>query len=140
MVRRWSNYDRRRKRVLFVEDEPQNVRVTQARLQRSGHQTKFATNVSEAETLLRNERFDVLVVDIRLPDKPEGVLDFDGGLTLIKQLRGGVYGEENRATPFIILTGQKRSLDLGGVQRLGGCLGVEKKLTQYRTVDIINDC
>jgi CheY-like chemotaxis protein len=127
-------------RILFIEDEPDQVRGTQMRLQRVGCITTISRTLEDAIHRLHREEFDILIVDGRLPAVSDGPMDLDGGLQLIRDLRSGRYGELNRNKPFFMLTAQFRSVDTGIVrafEQLGNCLGVENKLRQYNVVKTI---
>ncbi len=61
--------ERKRARVLVVEDEPEVREVVCEVLQRSGHDVSFAENGSRAvESLRRPEPLDLVLIDMRLPD------------------------------------------------------------------------
>ena len=55
-------------KILLVEDDPQIAKSLQINLKFSGFETKSATTVSEAWLLLKEEHFDLMCLDIGLPD------------------------------------------------------------------------
>ena len=55
-------------RVLVVDDEPAICRALSIALQRSGYEVLFAESGDAALSLLRQERVDMLVIDLRIPD------------------------------------------------------------------------
>lgn len=55
-------------RVLVVEDEPLLRRVLAASLRSTGSQVEEAASLDDAARCLARSRFDVLVVDVGLPD------------------------------------------------------------------------
>jgi two-component system, OmpR family, KDP operon response regulator KdpE len=55
-------------RILVVDDEPQIRRVLQATLCAEGYEVRQARRGDEALDLVRSERFDLVLLDINLPD------------------------------------------------------------------------
>lgn len=79
------------KSILVVDDEP-NLRATLALiLQRAGYVVTTAANADEAHQFLKAGAFDLVFLDIKMPDK--------SGLTLLTEIRG-FYPD----IPIILLT------------------------------------
>ena len=55
-------------RVLLAEDNPINRRVAERLLQKKGHSTALASNGREALERIRAERFDIVLMDVQMPD------------------------------------------------------------------------
>ena len=55
-------------RILVVDDEPSICKALEIALSRSGYDVMTVESGETATTLLRAEHFDVLVVDLRIPD------------------------------------------------------------------------
>lgn len=55
------------KRILIVDDEPSIRMVLRAHLTRSGYEVTAAENGAEAISLLRNEAFQLVVSDLKMP-------------------------------------------------------------------------
>ncbi len=55
-------------RILFVDDDPDFTSAIQALLKAEGHAVSIAGGVSAARAILASERFDILFVDLMLPD------------------------------------------------------------------------
>ncbi len=66
-------------RILVVDDEPQIVRLYSLTLEREGYRVRGLTGGQAALAVLRVETFDLLLIDLRMPD-----LD---GLTVLHQAR-----------------------------------------------------
>jgi DNA-binding NtrC family response regulator len=66
-------------RILVVEDDESLRRVTQAELERCGHQTAGACDVPEATELLEKAPWDLVITDLNLPGP--------SGLELLKKVR-----------------------------------------------------
>lgn len=58
----------RRLRVLLVDDDPVNCEVGDAILKRLGHRATIARNGASAIALARNQPFDVILMDLHMPD------------------------------------------------------------------------
>jgi DNA-binding response OmpR family regulator len=61
---------RQYRRVLLVEDEIRLGESIQRGISRHGHQVELARDCASAIDAASNDRFDVLVLDINLPDAP----------------------------------------------------------------------
>ncbi len=60
-------------RVLVVEDDEEQLRLRRLTVESDGHAVAVAESAAEAERLLRESRFDVLVTDLRLPRAQDGI-------------------------------------------------------------------
>jgi DNA-binding response OmpR family regulator len=60
--------DRRSTRVLVVDDEPAICKALTMALTRAGYDSLAAQTGESALAILRSERVDVLVLDLRIPD------------------------------------------------------------------------
>ncbi len=80
-------------KILLVEDSPVTQRLTAKLLRRAGCNVHIASNGAEALQQVAQERFDVILMDCRMP-----VMD---GLTAVRKLR---ERETERRTPVIALT------------------------------------
>ena len=93
-------------RILVVEDDPLLAESLVRALQEQGYRAGHARTGHEADELLRGDRYDLLVLDIGLPD-------FDG-FEVLRRLRARAD-----ATPVLIVTAhgevdeRVRGLDLG---------------------------
>ena len=55
-------------RLLVVDDEPDLRTLYELTLMREGYDVESAGTVSEAWALLENQRYELLITDMRLPD------------------------------------------------------------------------
>ena len=91
--------DRRRsqptggRRILVTEDNPTNRRLIEAILHRAGHQVTLAECGEDALDLLEQETFDLVVVDMQMPDL--------SGIDVYRQYR---FMAPQAHTPFLMLT------------------------------------
>ncbi|MCP3442989.1 hybrid sensor histidine kinase/response regulator [Bradyrhizobium sp. CCGUVB14] len=58
----------RQRHVLLVDDDPVNCEVGEAILNRLGHLCAIARNGAEAVALARDQAFDVILMDLHMPD------------------------------------------------------------------------
>ena len=56
------------RRVLIVEDNPVNQRVAETMLRCGGHQVTVASNGKEALAILQREAYDLVLMDIQMPE------------------------------------------------------------------------
>ncbi|MGE4265207.1 MAG: PAS domain S-box protein [Desulfovibrio sp.] len=82
--------------VLLVEDTPANIVIAQGFLERLGHDVRQAVNGIQALELLADEDFDVVLMDVEMPDMD--------GLTATRLLRQGLAGKRNREVPVLAMT------------------------------------
>lgn len=81
-------------KVLHVDDDPMNLRVVQEILSAFGHTAVLAASGQEALDLFADERFDVVLLDIHMPEM--------SGLEVLQRMRASPGPE--RKTPVIALT------------------------------------
>lgn len=79
--------------VLLVEDSDEDARVLDALLQESGYSTARAGSLADAIAMLRTERFDVILLDLGLPDS-----ESDATLERLRKVTTTV--------PIVVLTGR----------------------------------
>jgi len=78
-------------RILIVEDEPRIASFLEKGLQANGYTTTYAPDGDRAINLALGGEFDLMILDLGLPDKD--------GMTLLAELRG-----QGLTLPIIILT------------------------------------
>ncbi len=86
--------------VLVVEDHAVNRMILEAWMASTGRRTSMAENGQEAVEIARNQRFDLIVMDVNMP-----VMD---GLTATRLIR---EGGANATTPIIVLSASARNED-----------------------------
>ncbi len=86
--------------ILVVEDEPAILELVSVNLRHAGFQVIRATSAEEAETIIRNELPDLLVLDWMLPGQ--------SGVSLARKLR---MDERSRELPIIMLTARVHEED-----------------------------
>jgi len=107
-------------RVLIIEDLPVNMLLTVAILERAGHQPIEAETAARGIALAREERPDVILMDIQLPDMD--------GLAATRLIKADA---ELQDIPVIALTAFAMKGDEEAM-RAAGCDGYVTKPIRYR--------
>lgn len=112
--------------ILIVEDDPQIRRVTEIAMQSAGFHCEVAGDGAEGLAKAKTGRFDLIVLDIGLPEMD--------GLTLCKTLR------QTDQTPIIFLTAMQDEVDriigleLGGDDYLGKPFSPRELVARVKSV------
>ena len=88
-------------RILAVDDEPNIVRLIQVNLERQGYQVETANNGVQALAKIRDNRPDLLVSDVMMPEM--------GGFELLKNIR---MDPALADLPVIMLTAKTQDKDV----------------------------
>jgi len=116
----------RRYHVLLAEDNYINQKVVRKILQRAGHMVSVADTGQAALRALQQERFDVAILDMHMPDM--------GGVEVIKRYRE-ISGEAASQIPFMMLTANATT----DAQEQCRALGVQAFLTKpVRSGQLVN--
>lgn len=84
-----------RLRVLVVEDNPTNIQVITLHMDKLGQEWRVAEDGQQALDLLRQERFDLVFMDVEMPGM--------NGLEATKRIRAGMEGVDP-SIPIVALT------------------------------------
>lgn len=107
------------RRILIVEDDPQISKSLNMNLKFSGYETCGASSIQEAWELLKNEHFDLMCLDIGLPD--------GSGLDLCQKIRS-----EGNDIPILFLSARTdeatvvRGINSGADDYLRKPFGIEE--------------
>jgi len=82
--------------VMVAEDDKGNRRLMEVILKQLGYDPVLVENGRFAESILREKTFDLLLLDIQMPDV--------GGLELVKRIRSGELGEDCQKMKIIAVT------------------------------------
>lgn len=83
-------------KVLIADDVPQNIEVLELMLTRDGHQVTSARNGLSAWTKFQKDSFDIILMDIQMPEVD--------GLQASKIIRDWEQLQQRTPTPIIALT------------------------------------
>jgi len=95
--------------ILWIEDEPQYMGACILWLKMQGYKLNISKTVKEAEELLEKKKYDLVLIDIMLPDDDKqaqvGNLNFNGGIELAKRWEGsGANWKTPWGTPLGFVT------------------------------------
>lgn len=83
-------------RVLLVDDNQVTCRLGAAMITSLGYEVALATSGAEAISVLREQPFGLVLMDIRMPERD--------GLSTTRGIRAGEAGEDSREVPIVALT------------------------------------
>ncbi len=113
--------------VLLIEDEPRVAAAVARAIQEAGYELSVAETAAAAETLWKEGKPDVVILDLGLPDRD--------GLDLLADIR-----ESGLNTPVLVLSARSSmsdrvtGLDSGADDYLGKPFGVEELLARIRVM------
>ena len=115
------------KRVLYVEDTISNQEVMELTLDGFGVDLICVETGEEAVEICRREEFDLILLDLQLPDT--------SGTALAKKLR-----EEMPQIPMVLVTAQVSAASDGRAQEAGIEEVLLKPYTREAVVEILRNC
>jgi DNA-binding response OmpR family regulator len=86
-------------RALVIEDDKQTAKLIRGILMDSGDAVDIAYSASEARPLARINEYDIIILDLALPDA--------SGVEILQELR-----REGRSVPVLVLTGRNEESDV----------------------------
>lgn len=118
--------------ILLVEDNPVNQMVAVGFLERLGHRVTAVDTGEFAEEALKNNQFDMLLLDINLPDTD--------GVTLQKRLREIEQQKENniKHTPILAVSAHVFSEDVESYLAAGFDGFLAKPLIENQLIKMLN--
>lgn len=117
--------------VLVVEDNHVNRMVARQMLKRGGIVTKEADGGRRALEVLREHRFDLVLMDVQMPGMD--------GFEATRAIRNGEAGEENRDVPIVAITAYASSDDEQACYAAGMNAYLSKPLNMQRFLDTVKD-
>lgn len=84
------------KKILIIDDDPIIIRLLTHRIETEGHQALFATDGDKGLEKTKEEKPDVIVLDVLMPNVD--------GYSFVEELK---KDQEIKSIPIIILTGQE---------------------------------
>ena len=121
-------------KVLLVEDNPVNSLVAEGFLRRLGHQTVVAEDGRQAREVYAEHDFDIVLLDINLPDTDGVTL-----LSELKRLKGKVSDEQAADnTPFVAFSAHVFNEEVEQYLAAGFAGFLPKPLVEHQLVDVLN--
>ncbi len=114
-------------RILIIEDEIKIAQFIKRGLKEEGYAVDSAMDGAEGESMIKNEAYDLVILDLMLPKKD--------GISLCQQLR-----KENNIVPIIMLTAKDsisdkvKGLDSGADDYLTKPFAFEELLARIRAL------
>jgi len=100
-----DDFGQPRKKVLLIEDDPVVVKMLSFALGRGGYQVLTTDDAGEAIGLMRDQKPDMLLVDVTLPpDIGSGSAELSDGFRLTRWL----HYSTGRKVPTIIISGSDK--------------------------------
>ncbi len=87
-------------RILIAEDSPTDIQYIKSVLADTGHDLSVAMDGEEAERMIKNEPFDLVILDIVMPKK--------NGFQVCREIK---KDERLKSIPVIILTSKDQASD-----------------------------
>lgn len=114
-------------RVLIVDDDPSMTGLMEEYLSERDFDIQVAHNGDDGMALTADERFDLAIIDIFMPEK--------NGLSMIMELR-----EKSPDTKIIAISGMTRTGTdfLGAAENLGSDLVLEKPFVAEEFIQAVN--
>jgi len=114
-------------RILVVDDDPYFLRVLRRILSAENFQVETAEGAAQAAQALRQNSFDLVVSDLRLPD--------GDGLTILQELR-----KAGADTPVVILTAYGEVDSYLEAMNAGATEYLNKPVRTEELLDVIRKC
>jgi CheY-like chemotaxis protein len=112
-------------RCLLVEDNAANAYLVEVLLTRRGHDVRIARSGAEAVAMSRLQSFDVILIDLKLPD--------GDGCAFVPRLAGGIPG--GRRPPVIAVSAHALAVDQQRALEVGCRCFIEKPIDVATFVD-----
>ncbi len=114
-------------KILVVDDEFFQRKVMSILLSKAGYKVKSVTNGTEALELVNNERFDLVMIDIVIPEGPDGVEIYKRILQLSPDQK------------VIIMSGYSESEKIKQVREIGDAEYLRKPFTYEVLAKAVSD-
>ncbi len=87
-------------KILIADDSQTDSKFIKSVLDQGGYELYFATDGEEAEKMVKNQQFDLMILDIVMPKK--------NGFQLCREFK---KDEKTRNIPIIVLTSKNQESD-----------------------------
>jgi DNA-binding NtrC family response regulator len=114
-------------RILIVDDDPYFLRVLSRILSAENFQVKTAEGACQAAQVLRDDTFDLVISDLRLPD--------GDGLSILQELR-----KAGREVPVVILTAYGEVDNYLEAMNAGATEYLNKPIKSDELIAVVRNC
>lgn len=114
-------------RILIVDDDPYFLRVLSRILSAENFQVKTAEGASQATQVLRENAFDLVISDLRLPD--------GDGLSILQEIR-----KAGREIPVVILTAYGEVDNYLEAMNAGATEYLNKPVKSDELIEVVRNC
>jgi len=91
------------KRVLWIEDRLEQIKYSRIMLEKHGYVVEVASSLNDAEQMLSQRIYDVILLDIMLPTGNKNIRPELAGLELLQMIRDNDrYTNINRQTIIVL--------------------------------------
>lgn len=118
-------------KILLIEDNPLNLKIALRLLENMDLIVHTATNYDQALNLLREQTFDLILLDLHLPDAD--------GFTCAHAFRRRDFGIQNPDTPIIALSASNRSEEIAHCLEAGMNDFIAKPIEKEQLILILNE-
>jgi DNA-binding response OmpR family regulator len=112
-------------RILIVDDDPDTVDLIELTLRTAGYMLQSVYSAAEAMQVLKNERFDLLLLDVMMPEA--------SGFDLVRDMKEDGW----KLPPFLFLTARSQSDAVKEGNALGAKGYLVKPVTRGKLIDAI---
>lgn len=112
-------------RILIVDDDPDTVDLIELTLRTAGYMLYSVYSASEAKKVLENERFDLLLLDVMMPEI--------SGFDLVRDLKDAGW----KLPPILFLTARSQTEAIKEGNQLGAKGYLIKPVTRGKLIDAI---
>ncbi len=113
-------------RILVVDDEPDTLGLVQLTLETAGYRVSGAASGGEALLLAQQQPFDLILLDVMMPDL--------SGLEVYRRLQGTL----TKVPPVVFLTAKSRPEDREAGEGLGAAAYLLKPITRGQLLDVLH--
>lgn len=128
---RQEHLDNKLSRILIVEDNIVNQRVTMKFVEKMGYHADIVTNGVEAIDVLKSIPYDLVLMDVQMP-----VMD---GLNATRYIRNPATGVLNTDVPILAMTAHATEGDMERCMDAGMTGYISKPVTKEKLEECIND-
>lgn len=104
------------KKILLVDDEPDILTLGETLLRSAGYDVVSARNGEECLTKLKNEKFDMVLLDVMMPGS-------DDGWEVCRKIKAG---ENTNSVPVILFTVCSESWEVSKGKEVGASAQINK--------------